>query len=189
MVRISQELIVVCWIAFLIYWLISALSTKRTAEQLNWVGRIIHRIPTALGAVLLFRPNVLSSYDVLIVSHATVIEAIAVALCVLGLLGAIWSRRTLAKNWSGEVVFKEQHELVERGPYQWVRHPIYTSILLMALGTALAVGRLGSFVGLMLLGTGLIIKFHMEESLLLRHFPNEYAAYKSRVKALVPFLW
>lgn len=189
MVKVVQELISLCWIVFLVYWLVSALSTKKTSERLSWVGRIVHRIPTFFGALLLFRPDLVPALDGPVVPHSVIPQAIAVTLCVLGLLGAIWSRRTLAKNWSGEVVFKEQHELVERGPYRWVRHPIYTSLLLMALATALASGRLGSFLGFLLLVAGLVIKSQMEESLLLRHFPDSYAAYKARVKALVPFIW
>jgi protein-S-isoprenylcysteine O-methyltransferase Ste14 len=78
---------------------------------------------------------------------------------------------------------------VERGPYRFVRHPIYTSHLLMGLGTAIASGLLVAFAGLLLFIIGFWIKLKQEEGLLLRHFPDEYPAYKARVKALVPFVF
>jgi protein-S-isoprenylcysteine O-methyltransferase Ste14 len=78
---------------------------------------------------------------------------------------------------------------VERGPYRFVRHPIYTSHLLMGLGTAIASGLLVAFAGLVFFFIGFWIKLKQEEGLLLRHFPDEYPAYKARVKALVPFVF
>jgi protein-S-isoprenylcysteine O-methyltransferase Ste14 len=131
----------------------------------------------------------MSAWNPLVVPYTLAIQALAVSLCILGLLGAIWARRTLAENWSMEVVFKEQHELVERGPYRFVRHPIYTSVLLMVLGSALAEGLLTALVGFLLIVAGFAVKLKQEEVLMLRHFPTQYAAYKSRVKALLPLVW
>jgi len=184
----AQKLILVCWLVFLAYWLISAFSTKKTAERPSLAAMLLYRIPFALGAVLLFKPLPLASWDILLLPHIVVVQVIAVGLCILGLLGALWARRTLGKNWSGEVVFKEEHELVERGPYRFVRHPIYTSILLMALGRLLNTGLLGALVGFLILIVGVWIKLKQEEALMLKHFPTQYAAYKSRVKALIPFV-
>ena len=107
----------------------------------------------------------------------------------MGLAGAVWSRKTLAGNWSSDVTFKAGHELIERGPYRWARHPIYTSLLLMLLGTAMVGGRVASFVGVGICFLALWIKLKQEERLLTRHFPAAYAAYQARVKALVPFLF
>jgi protein-S-isoprenylcysteine O-methyltransferase Ste14 len=187
-IKIAPVLVAACWIIFAIYWLISAWGTKKTTERQSWKDRIAHRIPIVFG-VLLLRPTPRPHIHSSIIVHNPAVQAAAVILCVLGLLGAIWSRRTIARNWSGDVVFKEEHELVERGPYRWVRHPIYTSILLMALGSALLVCRWTSFAGFLVMAVGFLIKLRQEEALLLRHFPSEYSAYKSRVKTLIPFVW
>jgi hypothetical protein len=91
-------------------------------------------------------------------------------------------------NWSATVTFKQGHELVQAGPYRFVRHPIYTGILLMILSSAIVQGRLQSWLGFLIMCAGFWIKLKQEESLMLRHFPDEYPAYRARVKALVPFL-
>jgi protein-S-isoprenylcysteine O-methyltransferase Ste14 len=75
-----------------------------------------------------------------------------------------------------------------KGLYRIVRHPIYTSILLMCLGSAITAGRLGSWLGLVIVLAGFWIKLRQEEVLMTQHFPVEYPAYKTRVKALIPFI-
>ena len=86
------------------------------------------------------------------------------------------------------MTFKHGHELIRRGPYRLVRHPIYTGLLVMALGTALDVGQLRCWLALPLMAAAFLIKLRQEEKLLLQHFPQEYPIYKRQVKALVPFV-
>ena len=104
------------------------------------------------------------------------------------IVGEIWARRTLGDNWSSEVAFKQGHELVKTGPYRFVRHPIYTGLLLMCLGTAVVVGQLHSWLGFPFSCAGFWFKLKQEETLLLRHFPDDYPAYQKQVKALMPFV-
>jgi protein-S-isoprenylcysteine O-methyltransferase Ste14 len=113
-------------------------------------------------------------------------EAAGLALTVAGLGLAVWARLALGGNWSGRITFKENHQLVLHGPYARVRHPIYSALLLMFLGSALAVGTLGALVGLPLLFVGVWLKLRQEDELMSRHFPHEYASYRSRVSALIP---
>jgi protein-S-isoprenylcysteine O-methyltransferase Ste14 len=126
----------------------------------------------------------------MVVMHRTIVtEFLGVSICVFGLGTAIWSRKTLGDNWSQDVEFKQGHKLIVRGPYRFARHPIYTGHLLMALGTAIASGLLIAFIGAICFVAGFWIKLRQEERLLLAHFPEEYPAYKARVRALVPFLF
>jgi protein-S-isoprenylcysteine O-methyltransferase Ste14 len=53
-----------------------------------------------------------------------------VVVCAAGAGVAIRARRILGRNWSGFVMIKQDHELIQRGPYRFVRHPIYTGIIL-----------------------------------------------------------
>lgn len=180
-------LILACWVLLILYWNLTARSTKPTAERQGWRGRLA-RMPIWLGYILLVVSGVYP-FGMLVVPHTVIAEYLGVTICALGLSAAIWSRKTLGGDWSRDVEFKQGHKLVERGPYRFVRHPIYTSHLLMGLGTAIAIGSLAAFAGLLFFFVGFWVKVKQEEDLLLRHFPEEYPAYKARVKSLVPFVF
>lgn len=186
------SVITVCWIVFVVYWVVSAIGVKKTVERLGVFDLIKNRLPVILGVLLLFGSKIAIKQHFLFaraVSPDNTLLIIADIFCVIGLAGAIWARRTIGRNWSGDVVFKENHALVEYGPYRWVRHPIYTSMLLMMFGTALAMERVESFIGLILIFVGLQIKLTQEEKLMLKHFPDSYPSYMSRVKRLIPFVY
>jgi protein-S-isoprenylcysteine O-methyltransferase len=179
-------LILACWLLLVLYWKISARTVKPAAELQSLAGKLA-RTPEYLGFILLAMAWVYPLGPV-VSAHTAVLQWLGVALCVLGLAVSIWSRKTLGDNWSQDVEFKQDHKLIEQGPYRYARHPIYTGHLLMALGTAVASGRLIAYAGVLSLFLGFYIKLCQEETLLLRHFPEEYPGYKTRVKALIPFV-
>jgi protein-S-isoprenylcysteine O-methyltransferase Ste14 len=77
---------------------------------------------------------------------------------------------------------------VTTGPYAYVRHPIYTGILLAALGTALTGTVFG--IGVVVFASIVFLsRIGKEEKIMLELFPNEYPAYQARTKRLVPFVW
>jgi protein-S-isoprenylcysteine O-methyltransferase Ste14 len=188
MATISDSILLGCWIIFLAYWLISALAVKRTAEPQSLLSATAHRIPVALGWFLLAYQGLPPPMNWMLMPRTDWARFIGVVVCVFGLYVTIWARRTLAGNWSSNVTFKKGHELVKTGPYRFVRHPIYTGLLVMCLGSAIEIGRLRCFPSLVVVGIGFWIKLKQEERLLLRHFPDEYPNYQKRVKALVPFV-
>ena len=188
MATFSGPVIVGCWIIFLGYWLVSAFGQKPTTEQKSFLSTLIYRIPLTLGGLLLWWPKFSGPLNLALTPHTDPARVTGAVVCIFGLLVTIWSRWTLGGNWSSEVAFKRGHELVKTGPYRFARHPIYTGLLLMCLGIAVTVGRYHSWLGFLLLGLGFWIKLKQEESLMLRHFPDEYPAYLKQVKALVPFV-
>ena len=105
-----------------------------------------------------------------------------------GLILFIQSHRSLGRNWSYEVVIQEKHELIEKGPYAYIRHPLYSGVLLMFIGMALYCGRKACIIVLVYCFLGVYFKSKMEERLLAKTFPS-YAEYKRRTKALIPFIW
>ncbi len=145
------------------------------------------RIPVWLGFILLLA-GWAPWFGLIVLRRTAVSDSAGVAICALGLLVAIWSRKALGAEWSQDVELKQGHKLVEGGPYKLMRHPIYTGHILLALGTAIASGSWIGFAGLASLTIGLWTKLNQEEALLLRFFPGEYPAYKSRVKALIPYV-
>jgi protein-S-isoprenylcysteine O-methyltransferase Ste14 len=182
-------LVAACWIAFLIYWAISSRSVKRTTERQGRVARASHLGLLALAALLLAMPWRIYPLDLPLTPDGAAAGAMGGGLCLLGLALAIWSRHTLAGNWSAEIAFKQEHELVERGPYGYVRHPIYGAMSLMFIGTALVDGRIHAWLGLLVVLASFWVRLRQEEALMMRHFPGAYASYRRRVKALVPFVF
>ncbi len=110
-----------------------------------------------------------------------------VALAAVGFLFMVWARVHLGRLWSGGVVTREGHRVVDSGPYAIVRHPIYTGLLIAALGTVLVKGTALSLAGLLVLGVSYYLKARLEEKFLRTELGTEaYDAYARRVPMLVP---
>src|SRR4029453_3446667 len=138
--------------------------------------------------LLLYGPRMPYPLNLRIVPRVAPNAWAAAILCATGLAFALWARVTLGRNWSGIVTLKEGHELVERGPYRFVRHPIYTGILTMFFATAIVLGHIAGFLGSFLMFASFWIKLGHEERLMLQQFPDRYAAYQKRAKRIIPFL-
>jgi protein-S-isoprenylcysteine O-methyltransferase Ste14 len=176
-----------CWIAWLVYWAVMAFSSKRTVERGGFLGYRLVALVLVLGLLAAGRLFHLSSHSRL--WGTTLALGIATDLIVLaGAAFTVWARVVLGRNWSAEVTFKRDHELIESGPYALVRHPIYTGLIVMALGTAINYGRVIGFVLLIAICGAVWWKAGEEERMMSRHFPDAYAEYKLRVRAIVPFV-
>lgn len=185
----SGIFILICWLVFLVVWGLMAFRTKRTLERGGWTWRLV-TLAVVLIFLLLRSKQFLGVLEGARLWNQTLLSGIIADLITLvGLGNLIWARVTLGANWSSDVVINENHELIERGPYHWVRHPIYSSLLLMALGMAVWSGHAIGFAIFLTLLTSLWIKARQEEKLLTKYFPEEYPSYRARVKALIPFIF
>ena len=101
---------------------------------------------------------------------------------------AVCSRVFLGRNWSAMVTIKQDHEIIRRGPYALVRHPMYSGFLLAVLGTALAVGEVRGLLALGFVFLGLWLKLRTEEQFLTEQFGAQYIQYQRESKALIPFV-
>jgi protein-S-isoprenylcysteine O-methyltransferase Ste14 len=186
---LALDVISGCWLVFAAIWVLAALSTKRTVYRESRAQRLRYWVFLVIASLLLLYGRRLPyPLDLSIIPHVAPIAWAAAVFCVIGLAFAVWARATLGRNWSGVVTLKEGHELVERGPYRFVRHPIYTGILTMFFATALARGHLSGFVGTLLMFASFWIKLRDEEKLMLQQFPERYADYRRRTKRLIPFV-
>jgi protein-S-isoprenylcysteine O-methyltransferase Ste14 len=176
-----------CWAGWLAYWLAMAFANKRTVERAGFVGyRVVAIVAFAACAVVGRALNVSAQSRAW---HTPLALALACdAIVVAGLAFTVWARIVLGRNWSAEVTFKEGHELIETGPYRLVRHPIYTGLIAMALGTTLAYGRAVGFALLVALCAALWSKARTEERVMIEHFADSYAEYRRRTHAIVPFV-
>lgn len=178
-----------CWISFSIVWLAAAGLTKRTIYRESKTQRLRYWTLLLVGYLLLVNEGRLPfPLNLRVIPKNDPIEWTGIILCIAGLGFAFWARFTLGRNWSGTVTLKEGHELIQRGPYRWVRHPIYTGLIAMLVATVIVLGRVAGIISLALVLASFWIKLRDEEKLMLEQFPDQYTAYQQRVKRLIPFV-
>src|SRR5579885_822213 len=115
----AQRTVLVCWAIFFAYWLIAAFRTKRTIERSDGWWRRLALIVVAMMLLSNSRTaGVLWRVSLMLWSPTTVTNVVGVTLAVSGLVLALRARAVLAGNWSALVAIKDQHELVQRGPYR-----------------------------------------------------------------------
>ncbi len=176
-----------CWIAFVAIWVAGLAFSKRSVRKQSAGGRTTEIALALLGALIISGRLSLGSWgDARFVAHTHSVALIGLVLTLAGCLFAVWARITLGTNWSGRPSVKAGHELIVRGPYALARHPIYTGILLALAGTLLASGQWRCIIGFLIIVFALTIKMRYEEQLMAQTFPEDYPAYRSRVKALIP---
>jgi protein-S-isoprenylcysteine O-methyltransferase Ste14 len=176
------------WLVWATYWLIASRSVKPVRERQSTAARLAHVLALGIvGLLLLIRrwPDPLSMR---VISGGWTRYWCAVALVVVGLGFAAWARMALGTNWSGWVTVKVEHELVRRGPYRRIRHPIYSGVLLAILGTGLAAGQVRGLLAFAIACVALWLKSRMEERWMQQEFGEQYAAYRASSWALIPFV-
>jgi len=105
-----------------------------------------------------------------------------------GIAFAWWARIHLGTLWSGRVTRKDDHRIVDTGPYGIVRHPIYTGLLAALYATVLAFPGPFNTAGVAILTVAFVIKYRLEERFLMQELGAQaYQEYQQRVPALVPF--
>src|SRR5262249_22944680 len=109
-------------------------------------------------------------------------------LLAVGLGFAIWARVNIGRNWGTPMTQKEEPELVTSGPYHLVRHPIYSGILLAAVGTAVALSW-SWLIAVALAGVYFLYSATVEERYLAQRFPDTYPAYQRATKMLIPCIF
>lgn len=175
------------WGVGIFYWVVKAFGNKRSVYKQSRRSRLIYVV---LAAAFVLGMHFVRRWQAVWLPQDVVIQAVGMACCAAGVGLAIWSRHVLGRNWSGLVTLKQEHELVRVGPYRWVRHPIYSGIILAMLGTVVALGAgLIGWCALLFAAVMLRIKSLQEERLLLRHFGPAYERYRRQVRALVPMVW
>jgi protein-S-isoprenylcysteine O-methyltransferase Ste14 len=184
---LAGRIVLACWVVFAFVWIAASFFAKRAAKRSGWW---LGWISVVAGALLMWRQAFRTLRPGAVLWHYTpAVGLVADALAVTGVIVAVWARAVLAGNWSPDVAVKEQHELVQRGPYGVVRHPIYSGVLLMVLGTVILWGQAQGPIAVALIAIGLRIKAAGEERLLAEHFSASYARYRARVRAaIIPFV-
>jgi len=175
------------WIFWAICWFVLAFGTKRTIYRQSRMSRLLY-LGFAVVAVMIESHLVNRTYQ--FYDETLWTQIVGMAFCVAGIAIALWARRFLGSNWSGLITLKENHELIRTGPYRFVRHPIYSGLILAAAGTVIAAHPTARGVLIFLLvAVGLKLKSLGEEKILIPEFPVDYPRYRREVKALIPYIW
>jgi protein-S-isoprenylcysteine O-methyltransferase Ste14 len=190
MMRFYTAAAYAAWIVILVAWLVLQRHRKATAHRPKGASQRLATVLVVVGLFLLLSPVTPGFIGFTITPHTPGMGLPGAFLAISGALFAVSARMTLGSNWAGGgAASKHQHELIQRGPYGLVRHPIYTGFTAAALGTAMTSGTLAAYLAVISITAGILVRIRWEEQLLTMHFACEYAAYKTRCKALIPFLW
>jgi protein-S-isoprenylcysteine O-methyltransferase Ste14 len=171
------------WAVFWIYWLVAAFTAKSSRGRWSRVSGL--RIGLLVVGAYFIRLSFSRGGHA--IGTGPVLSGIGVALWAAGLGVAVWARLYIGRNWGMPMTRREAPDLVTTGPYRYVRHPIYTGIILGVLGTALATTLYGLIAVAVLTGF-FSYSATREESFLIEEFPDTYPAYKARTKMLIPFV-
>jgi protein-S-isoprenylcysteine O-methyltransferase Ste14 len=183
------KLLALIWLAWIVSWVVASFWSGRTKTHVRTLDSWVYRLPILIGAILLspwaawalgegrlYDPGNLGTY------------ALAVVVLV-GISFTWWARIHLGRFWSNAITHKEDHRIVDTGPYGLVRHPIYTGLIIAILATGFAVGTWTAILGALFISFGEWQKARMEEGFLSAELGVEaYGSYCRRVPMIVPFL-
>lgn len=195
-----RSLVGLLWLAFILLWLVLGRFNKRASKGTPWWlhWRLRMAIIVAVIVVISLRQHPGSHHAV--AGHLVSIRGflsfhpgiaaqwVGVVLCVLGFGFAFWARGSIGRNWGMPMSLREGHELVTTGPYAYVRHPIYSGLMLAMVGTALALTPLWMII-FPLYFAYFLFSARTEEKMMLAQFPDAYPAYRRRTKMLIPFVF
>jgi protein-S-isoprenylcysteine O-methyltransferase Ste14 len=176
------------WAAWLVYWLISAARSKPTLRRPGWIRLALLRLLIAITVIIIFRLPGVGLAHISVTPASPPLAWSGLLLTIAGLGLAVWARVYLGRNWGVPMAHKQNPELITSGPYAWVRHPIYSGIILATFGTALASGWLVLLVVVYITGY-FVYAARTEERNLEHEFGEPYRKYKAKSKMLVPFLY
>ncbi len=110
------------------------------------------------------------------------------ALWLMGLLTGLWAvTSNRPGNFNIRPAPKAGGQLVQHGPYRWIRHPMYSALLLLAAGCALVVATPAAWALWLALAAVLTGKAALEEAWMTREHPD-YAGYRARTRRFLPWL-
>lgn len=182
--------IVGLWVLFFVYWASAALLMRGTLRRSAFRSGMATRF--ALVVVIAVAINLARRWAGLQELQWTQLHSLPMALtgAILATLGAavaFSARAAIGRNWGPPQTRRTDTQLVTSGPYAVVRHPIYSGMLLMMIGTAIGLMPAGLLVAAAA-GVYFFVSARAEEKHMAERFPDDYPAYRARTKMLIPFV-
>ena len=182
--------VLACWLAFVLTFLLRQkppVTTDRKRDPNSIFGIVLQAL--SLLIVWAVRRPLFTSFVPSSNAISGLFEIIAIVSAIASILLIIASVRTLGKEWSLTARVVTGHRLATKGPYNFVRHPIYTAMLGMLLANGIAFSYWPALlVAIAVYLAGTLNRIRSEERLLRETFGAEFEAYAARVPALLPGL-
>jgi len=178
--------LVICWLSWIFVFVVrqrrpAGGKPTVTAPVAKW-GGLLQGLGYAVAWSYLPRQDALPVKPAGFLVASMVIGPASVAL-------ALHAVAHLGRHWRIPAALVEDHELVQTGPYRWLRHPIYASMLGMLLATGFAWSRWWQFlIASVIFIAGTEIRVRAEDRLLAGRFQEVFLAYQARVPAYIPFV-
>jgi protein-S-isoprenylcysteine O-methyltransferase Ste14 len=177
------------WASWCVLWLILARGAKKTRWREGTMSKLSYAVPGAIAFWSLFLSAPPDQFWFRpFLPWSPIFYWAGVALILAGFAITVWARLILGANWSATVTVKENHELITAGPYRLVRHPIYSGLLLAALGSALPREDPRAVAAVLLILLAILRKAGIEEGRMIATFGDQYRTYRSRTKAVIPYI-
>jgi len=190
--HILDILIAYFWLIWIIYWQITALQAQKTVSNPRWFLIIGFRIVIVILVILFIRIHFLNSFMVNSYTKSiytnSFLSIFGFSIAVLGFLLSVWARIYIGRNWGQPMSEKEKTTIITKGPYAYIRHPIYTGIFIAMLGTTL-VTTIYWAIPLIFLTIYFIYSAKIEEKNLIKKYPKEYTEYIKKSKSFIPFIY
>jgi len=164
------------WCVIEIYWDMAKKNIAPETDSESRRSRWLHLLLLSAAQFLIFLP--IHGLRQRYLPASAIVAAAGLTVNAFGLVLAIWSRRCLGRYWSGKITIKVDHQLIRSGPYRLIRHPIYTALLGLYLGTAIVSGELHALIGWVLAVVAYLRKIRLEEANLAKAFGEEYRSYR-----------
>lgn len=173
------------WLVFALYFTTRYRPVRIKRDGgFNYIS--LERVACILGIGLLFFPGTHLSLLAAPLHFSKAIAITGFCLIIVGLAFSAWARDVLGRNWSGRVIIQDNHQLVTRGPYAYVRHPLYTGIIVAMTGTLLIADDFGALLGFLSAVAFFMFKAQREEKILESEFGAVYANYRAQTGGLFP---
>ena len=177
------------WLAFTLYWSRSSTGDSTITRSESRGSRFTHGILVNTAFLLLFLPMFphIPGVAYRFLPSALIFVIAGLILQVTMFILAICARFHLGRHWRGVIAILDDHQLIRSGPYRLVRHPIYTAILGVFVGTAMISGNVSALLGLTLAAIAYWRKVRIEEHHLHQAFGEEYEEYSRITPVFIRF--
>jgi protein-S-isoprenylcysteine O-methyltransferase Ste14 len=179
----------VIWLAWIVSWIAASFWAARTQKRAWSWETAAYRVALLAGTILLFLAARRTWPEPRLWHVGFAGAYVLMGLTLAGLAFTWWARIHLGRLWSGSITRKEDHRVIDTGPYALVRHPIYTGLIFAIWTTAAAQATAAGLLGAALITFGLWLKARAEERFLTAELgADAYGTYRRRVPMLIPFL-